>query len=668
MKALSKLLLLCLLGFFIQCSQPQLSSDYPIRPVDFTQVKLEDGFWKDRVTTATKVTIPYAFKKCEETGRIDNFIFAGGLEEGKFRGKYGFDDSDVYKILEGASYSLMTDNDPELRAYVDKLVSYLAAAQEENGYLYTAWSLKANEYNDFTCCSYEDDGQWVGSQFSHELYNAGHMYEAAVAHYQATGTNDFLDIATKNADLIYKVCVEEGNMYYPGHQEIELGLVKLYRVTGNKNYLDLAKLFLDRRGQKLRKYGNNYNSNTVLVGLDFDAYSQDHVPVTEQSEALGHSVRAGYMYASMADIAAITGDQAYLAAIDRLWENIVSKKMYITGGLGAGHGIEGFDVPYSLPNDAYAETCAAIANVYWNHRMFLLHGESKYMDVLERSLYNGLMAGLDLEGDKFFYPNPLVFDGESMFNQGANCRSDWFNCSCCPSNLSRFVPSVAGYTYAVDEEAVYVNLFMNNTTEIDAKGGKLVLQQQTQYPWNGEVNMSIQNEEPVNTNLMIRIPGWAGNEAVPSDLYTFNQAATSKTSISVNGEDVAYEMKNGYAVVPGEWKKGDMVQINFPMEIKTIKSHPKVEANTGKVAVQRGPILFCAEAIDNGGHALDINIDQSIPMEASFQPELLKGVTVLNGQGSYMVDAQVEQANIQLVPYYAWSHRNIGPMAVWLGE
>lgn len=658
-------LAVCLIICFWGNAQ-SLTSDYPIQPVDFTKVQLKDGFWKNRVETATKVTIPYAFKKCEETGRVDNFIFAGGLKEGKFQGKYGFNDSDLFKIMEGAAFSLQTGKDPKMRAYLDKLVSYLAAAQQEDGYLYTAWTLKANDYADMTCCSYHEDGQFVGSQFSHELYNAGHMYEAAVAHYQATGTKDFLNIATKNADLIYEVCMARGNTYYPGHQEIELGLVKLYRATGDKKYLDLAKEFLDRRGKGYRKYGNNYNDNTVLVGLDFDAYSQDHRPVTQQSKAVGHSVRAGYMYAAMADIAAITGDKEYLAASDRIWKDIVSHKMYITGGLGAGHGIEGFDVAYSLPNDAYAETCAAIANVYWNHRMFLLHGDSKYIDVLERSLYNGLIAGLSLKGDKFFYPNPLVFDGKSEFNQGAVCRSDWFNCSCCPSNLSRFVPSVAGYTYAVDAANVYVNLFMNNTTEIDINQQKLIIEQSTNYPWSGKVNLSIRSKSPIETNLMIRIPGWSKNAPVPSDLYTFQKKSEKPTTIKVNGKTIPLTMKNGYAVIAKTWQQGDKIEVNFPMEVKTLKSHEKVAANRGKIAVQRGPLLYCAEGVDNNGHALDLKLLASKRIKVKFKPELLEGVTLLKGKGR--VAGQSKKVGLKLIPYYAWSHREVSPMAVWLGE
>ncbi len=633
-------------------------SDYPIRPVEFTKVKITDGFWKSRVDTATKVTIPYSFNKCEETGRVNNFVFAGGLKEGKFVGKYGFDDSDVYKIIEGASYSLMDNENPELKAYLDKLISYISAAQEDDGYLYTPWTLKANDYAEMHCCSYSEDGQFINSRWSHELYNSGHMYEAAVAHYRATGEKSFLDVATKNADLIYKICIEEGKKYYPGHQEIELGLVKLYRATGDKRYLELAKEFLERRGRGLTNYSNEGD-----YLHEYDIYSQDHLPVTEQSEAVGHSVRAGYMYAAMADIAAIERDTAYLEAIDRIWENIVGKKLYITGGLGAGNGIEGFDVAYALPNDAYAETCAAIANVYWNHRMFLLHGDSKYMDILERSLYNGLIVGLSMKGDEFFYPNPLEFDGERKFNQGAVCRSAWFDCSCCPSNLSRFVPSVSGYAYASTNKDVYVNLFLENESEIAVGDQIMKITQQTDYPWSGEVSLLIENEESIEANLKIRIPGWSVNEPVPSDLYTFTASPSEKTSILVNGEMYDFEMEKGYAVVKGEWNKGDKVEVSFPMDVKSIKSHENIVDNRGKLAYQRGPLLYCAEAIDNQGHALDLVIDdESETFTAEFKPDLLNGVTVLDGNGL----ANNKEIPVRLIPYYAWSHRDITPMTVWI--
>ncbi len=634
-------------------------NDYPIQPISFTNVNVTGGFWRPRLESIATVTIPYAFKKCEETGRVNNFIYAAGIKEGKFQGDFGFDDSDVYKILEGASYSLMTQENPALRAYIDTLVSYIAGAQEEDGYLYTPWTLKANDYAEMTCCSYDESGErFINGRWSHELYNVGHMYEAAVAHYQATGAHNFLDIATKNADLIYQLCVIDNKPFYPGHQEIELGLVKLYRVTGKNRYLELAKLFLDRRGTGLTSYTNKGDDL-----INYDIYSQDHKPVIDQKEAMGHSVRAVYMYAAMADIAAITADKQYLAAIDQLWEDIVGKKMYITGGLGAGNGIEGFDKEYELPNDAYAETCAAIANVYWNHRMFLLHGDSKYIDVMERTLYNGLIAGLSMDGDLFFYPNPLVFDGKEDFNQGALCRSSWFNCSCCPSNLSRFVPSLAGYTYAIAGQNLFINLYMKNTSSIDMGNQKFTLTQSTDYPWSGNVVILVDDAPTNEVILNVRIPGWAQGTAVPSDLYKFTSKPGRKTEIKVNGEIVDYQIKNGYAPIAGNWRKGDRVEIEFPMKVYGIRSHPKVNANKGKQAYQRGPILFCAEGSDNHGHGPDLHVNGP-SLKAEYQANFLNGVTVLKGTGSI----NKEKVPVKLIPYYSWSHREISPMAVWLGE
>ncbi|MEA3461209.1 MAG: glycoside hydrolase family 127 protein, partial [Bacteroidota bacterium] len=469
------LILLFLVCGLSSCeSTPSESSkDYPITPVDFTHVHLQSGFWKDWVETVHDATIPFAFQKCEETGRIDNFIFASGLKEGKFQGNYGFNDSDLYKIMEGAAYALMIEDDPELAAYLDTLVSYVSGAQEDDGYLYTAWTLKANEYIDFHCCTYSDEGRWIEtSNSSHEFYNVGHMYEAAVAHYLATGSRTFLDVALKNADLIYDVCITQGNNYVPGHQEIEIGLAKLYRVSGDERYLQLAKHLLDIRADV----------------LDVE-YSQAHLPVTEQTEAVGHAVRANYMYSAMADVAALTGDSAYLKAIGHLWDNVVKKKLSITGGVGASRHGEAYGKNYHLPNQPYNETCAAIANVYWNHRMFLLHGDSRYMDVLERSLYNGVISGLSLDGRLFFYPNTLQHDGEATFNQGVNGRSPWFSCSCCPSNLSRFVPSVAGYAYASRGSDLYVNLFMNSELSIETEEGELIISQQSVYPWEGHIEL-----------------------------------------------------------------------------------------------------------------------------------------------------------------------------------
>ncbi len=650
-----KYFLLAIPLFFCQNLSAQHNvQDYPITPVGFEKVKLIEGFWKDRVDTVTRVTIPYAFAKCEETGRIDNFKKAGGLMPGKFRGKFGFDDSDVYKIIEGAAYSLSTNPNSGLHAYTDSVVSYIAAAQEADGYLYTAWSLKANDYNKFTCCTYNNTGRFYGVGSSHELYNAGHMYEAAVAHFYATGQKNFLDIATKNADLIYDFAINHNFGFYPGHQEIELGLVKLYRATGNKKYLELAKIFLERRGHAPLKNGKS---------TGFGAYSQDHIPVTEQTEAVGHSVRAGYMYAAMADVAAITGDKEFLNAIDKIWENIVTKKMYITGGLGAAHGIEGFDKDYVLPNDAYAETCAAIANVYWNHRMFLLHGDAKYIDVLERSLYNGVLPGLSLDGGKFFYPNPLVFDGKANFNQGANCRSDWFDCSCCPSNLSRFIPSIATYLYAVQNQELYVNLFMNSESQIETANGKVNFKQETNYPWDGKLNFTFLQANDVNLDLKVRIPGWVQNKAVPGDLYSIVNPESNEIEVMINGLAQKLAVNSGYVNIKGNWKDGDQVTVVLPMDVKIIRSNPNVEADKGKIAVQRGPLVYCAEGVDNGGNALNLSISSLSKWKTEFKPELLNGITTLQ-----TVTKNKKVTPIKLIPYYAWSHRDLGEMAVWINE
>jgi DUF1680 family protein len=613
------------------------SVDYPITPVDFTHVQLQDGFWKSWVDLAVNSTIPFSFQKCEETGRIDNFIFAGGIREGKFRGRFGFDDSDVYKIIEGASYSLMLKGNPAMELYLDTLVYYISEAQEEDGYLYTPWTLKANDYNEFSCCSYSPEGQWVGTpEFSHEFYNAGHMYEAAVAHFLATGKRSFLDVAIKNADLIYDVCMVQGHPYVSGHQEIELGLAKLYRVTGDEKYIDLAKHLLDIRAEDGK-----------------GEYFQAHKPVTEQEEAVGHAVRANYMYSAMADVAALTGDSAYVEAIDNIWSNVVGKKLSITGGVGATRHGEAYGRNYELPNHPYNETCAAIANVYWNHRMFLLHGDSKYMDVVERTLYNGLISGLSLDGVHFFYPNTLQHDGITTFNQGVNGRSPWFDCSCCPSNLSRFVPSVAGYAYAVKGKDFYVNLFMNSTISMETENGILQIKQYSNYPWAGEVGVEIQNEKEVDARILLRIPGWVMNEPVPSDLFRYADDVSLKPLLRVNGEEVEFSLDRGYAALERSWEKGDVISLTLPMQVRRVVAHDSVDEKRGRVAIEYGPIVYCAEEVDNAGDVLQTRVDQEAIFMPRYLTELMGGINVL------------ESEDLNLIPYYAWANRGAGKMNVW---
>jgi DUF1680 family protein len=635
----------------LACSQtgnPKM--DYPIVPVEFHRVQITPGFWHGRIETASRVTIPYSFSKCEETGRISNFIFAAGIRQGQFSGRFGFDDSDVYKIMEGAAYSLMLEPNPEMETYLDTLISYIRGAQEEDGYLYTAWTLKARDYIENACCMYSDEGKWAGTfGSSHEMYNAGHMYEAAVAHYLATGKHDFIDIATRNVDLVYDVCITKGNDYAPGHQEIEIGLVKLYRATGDHKYLELARHLLDIRGS---------------LAVDTE-YRQAHKPVTEQDEAVGHVVRANYMYAAMADIAALTGDRGYLDAVDRIWDNVVSKKLSVTGGLGATRSGEGYGKNYELPNDPYNETCAAIANVYWNQRMFLLHGDSKYIDVLERTLYNGLISGLSLEGNTFFYPNTLRCDGHTPFNQGSVERAPWFNCSCCPSNLSRFIPSVGSYIYAQKNSDVYINLFVNSRTGLPVGKDRLEISQTSRYPWEGLIRIDIHNARPVEANIRIRVPGWTMNRPVPSDLFTCLNPPATRPAILVNGEPEDYITEMGYAVLAGRWRAGDRIELKLPMEVRQVIAHDSVEAKRGLTAFEYGPIVYCAEGIDHDGHVLEISPLTGQSMNVFYRPDLLDGINVIEGKAVLPGSKKETVTDLKLIPYYAWNHRGAGEMTVW---
>ncbi len=622
------------------------SRDYPFAPVPFTGVHVEGGFWAPRMEANRTVTVPYCFRKCEETGRISNFAKAGGLMDGKFEGIY-FNDSDVFKIVEGACYTLALQPDPDLDAYLDKLVALFAAAQEDDGYLYTARTIDP-----------ENPGgaakeRWGNIMFNHELYNVGHMYEAAVAHYLVTGKRTFLDVAIRNADLIDRTFGPGKREEPPGHEEIEVGLVKLYRVTSDERYLRLAKFFIDARGNE---------QGHKLYGL----YFQDHKPVFEQDEAVGHAVRAGYLYSGMADVAALTGEPAYIAAIDRLWENIVGRKMYVTGGIGARHEGESFGENYELPNrTAYCETCAAIAMALWNHRMFLLHGEAKYLDVLERILYNGFLSGVSMTGDTFFYVNPL----EAV----SHARSPWFDCSCCPSNVVRFLPSIPGFACAQRDGHLYVGLYIAGTANVKMGGASVQLRQTTEYPWDGAIRVEVTPESPANFALCLRVPGWCAGRPIPSDLYRYFDAAPGDITLRVNGETVPLDIQDGFARIARTWQSGDVVELTLPMPVRRVLCNEAVEANRGRVALERGPVVYCAERVDNGGHALNIVLADDIPLEAAYRGDLLNGVMTITGNagGLYRTgDGGVEQRMqpFMAVPYYAWAHRGPGEMAVWLAR
>ena len=641
---------LCVFG--LTCSK-KTQKDYPIKPVAFTEVDITDSFWLPRMETHREVTIPFAFKKCEETGRIDNFAKAAGLLEGDFEGKR-YNDSDVFKIMEGAAYSLSLKRDPELEEYMDDLVAKVAASQEKDGYLYTNRTIDPENP-----APGAGEKRWSNLGSSHELYNVGHMYEAAVAYYQATGKRIFLDVALKNADLIAELFGPDGIKEFPGHQEIEIGLVKLFRVTGKEKYLDLAKFFLDVRGKK--EYKKMFDENSDFSIYNQDWYLQAHKPVIEQSQAIGHAVRATYMYSGMADVAAMTGDTAYIKAIDRIWDDVVSKKLYLTGGIGSRHEGEAFGDAYELPNKtAYNETCAAIGNVFWNFRLFLLHGEAKYLDVMERTLYNGLLSGISLSGDLFFYPNPLESDGKFKFNQGALSRKPWFDCACCPGNLVRFLPSLPGYIYAVKDQTLYVNLFTESEGKAIVAENSVNISQKTNYPWEGNIKIYLEPKKDAEFYVNVRIPGWARNEPVASDLYKFLQLYEEKVTIKVNSKEQAFDLENGFARLFRKWKKGDVIELGLPMPVRRVTASENVTADQGKAALQRGPIVYCFEGVDNGGRVLNRLLPDELDFEVAFRPQLLGGIDVLTAKDA------AEDTQMVAVPYYAWSHRGIGEMAVWL--
>ena len=615
-----------------------------MRSVPHTDVKIDDTFWSPRLEINQRVTIPYNFKKCEETGRIDNFAKAAGLMAGGHEGIF-FNDSDVFKVIEGAAYTLSVQTDPELDQYLDELIAKIAAAQESDGYLYTARTINPADV------SAEREGllRWSNLRVNHELYNVGHLYEAAVAHFQATGKRSLLDVALKNANLIYQIFGPDRQRDVPGHQEIEIGLVKLYQVTDEEKYLRLAQFFLDERGQA--------NQRELYTNFGHDGYMQDHQPVVEQREAVGHAVRAGYMYSGMADVAALTGNTAYVEAIDKIWENVVSKKLYLTGGIGALHRGEAFGVDYELPNEtAYAETCAAIANVLWNQRMFLLHGKAKYIDVLERTLYNGFLSGVSLSGDTFFYPNPLACTGDDSFNKGVAGRSPWFDCSCCPTNIVRFVASLPGYMYAVKDDELFVNLFATGTSTVELLDQKIHLNQESDYPWDGRIKIVVKPDHPAEFTINLRLPGWAQNQPVPSDLYRYLNSEPTEITLTLNGESRPLETKQGYAQLRRVWQSGDTIELNLPMPVRQVVSHEQVEANRGRVALERGPLVYCVEGVDNGGMIGQIALSPQEQLEAKHQPDLLNGITVVDGQ------------DFMAIPYYAWAHRGLGEMAVWLPQ
>lgn len=636
----------CLLVFACVKEEPKTST--PLLPVPFNAVHLNDCFWAPKIEVNRKVSIPSAFQKSEETGRVDNFALAAGLIEGEHQGDFPFDDTDIYKILEGASYALAVEYDAKLDNYLDSLINYIDAAQEEDGYLFTCITNKCKRLK-----GWYGEGRWDKLN-SHELYNCGHLYEAAVAHYQATGKKSLLNIAIKSADLVYKdFGPSEGQKHVPsGHPIIEMALVKLYRTTSDKKYLELARYFIDETGK-----GSD--------GHKLNAYSQDHMPIVEQEEAVGHAVRLGYLYSGITDVASLMQDDSLMIATKRVWDNVVSKKLYITGGIGQRAQGEGFGPNYKLPNmTSYNETCAAISNVYWNYRLFLNDADAKYYDVLERTLYNGVISGVSLSGDLFFYDNPL----ESVHNHD---RAPWFGCACCPGNVTRFMASVPGYVYALGKNSVYVNLFAEGKAEIPLGESAIKLKQETRYPWEGSVKIVVEESPDQKYSLMIRIPGWAQNNVVPSDLYAFVNEISEKYSIKVNGTTVITGLKKGYVEIKRNWRNNDIVEIEFPMPVRKVIANSKVTNDAGKIALQRGPLVYCFEDKDNNdGWMFNNMVSTTAKVENTFEKNLLGGVVTLSMEGNKIMKSgdtrNTEATTLKAIPYYTWNNRGKANMLVWM--
>ncbi|HOX83003.1 MAG TPA: glycoside hydrolase family 127 protein [Chryseolinea sp.] len=655
-KLFSFLLILAGPGLFAQ------QKDYPIKVVPFNQVHFSDSFWLPRIKTNHLVTIPASFERCESTGRVKNFEMAAA-KSGKFCTVYPFDDTDIYKTIEGASFSLTLFPDKKMEDYIDSLVVKIKNAQEPDGYLYTARTIDPSSV-----------GAWVGKErwekereLSHELYNSGHLYEAAAAHYQATGKRNLLDIALKNADLVCSVFGHTKKHVAPGHEVVEMGLVKLYRITGKKEYLETAKYFIEERG-----HYTGYDPKSTDPWKN-GAYWQDHKPLVDQDEAIGHAVRAGYLYSAVADVAALTGDQNFLKAIDTIWNNVVHKKIYVQGGIGAVGSGERFGDNYELPNaTAYNETCAAIANVYWNHRMFLLHGESKYIDILEKSLYNGLISGVGMDGKSFFYTNAMEIKNSYKHSDMEGERSGWFTCSCCPTNITRLIPSVPGYVYAQKNNDIYVNLFVSGNASFTINKKQVEIEQKNNYPWDGNLVFNVNPKSPAAFNVLVRIPGWAQNEAMPSDLYSFESVSDKKVSITINDKAIDYSVSNGYAVLSKTWKKGDVIAVNLPIEVRRVVANKRVTDNIGKVSLQRGPLMYCAEWPDNNGKTSNIFIPKDVNFSIEYKSDLLNGVTVLKAETPVVVisgnTVSTTTQSFIAIPYYAWAHRGKGEMELWFPE
>jgi len=624
--------------------------DYPIRAVAMTAVTIDDGFWAPKLEVNRTVTIPHILKENDDTGRVANFEKAAGKKSGPYEGRR-FNDTDIYKIIEAASYSLAIVPDPRLSTRLDELVQLIAASQEKDGYLFPARTIDPQHPAPGV-----GPERWIYENGSHELYNAGHLYEAAVAHFEATGKRTLLDIAIRNADLVCRTFGPNGRHAVSGHEEIELALVKLYRVTGNANYLKTAEWLVAERG-KLHPDMPPYPDKAFEMYND-RAYKQDQAPVVDQDRAVGHAVRAMYLYEAVTDVAALTDNDAFAKAADRLWQDVVSKRLYLTGGVGARGTTESFGEDYELPNlRAYTETCASVGNDLWNHKMFLLHGDGKYIDLFERILYNGVLAGVSLAGNTFFYQNPLESNGRAK-------RTEYFEVACCPANLARMLEQLPSLVFAQTPDTIYANLYVGNHADVKLGTRTVKIVEDTRYPWDGDVSLRLEPEGSGAFTVALRIPGWARDQPVASDLYRFVDNGGEKPVITVRGrnaepERVALDVRDGYVRIRRNWKRGDTIHLTLPMPARRVVAHAGVKDDEGRIAIQRGPLVYAVEAIDNGGRALDLVVPRGAVLRSRFRPDLLNGVEVISGEGSRPFVA---------IPYYAWNNRGQGEMAVWIRE
>lgn len=583
-----------------------------IEQIDFSHVKINDNFWSPRLSKHVSATLPVCIDQIEnQTGRIRNFENAA-KGEGEHSGIF-FDDSDVYKALEGMAYSLINNPDPELEKKADEWIDKFAAAQQPDGYINTFYTLTGL------------DKRWTNMD-KHEMYCAGHMIEAGVAYYQATGKRKLLDVCIRMTDHMMSQFGPGKRHWVPGHEEIELALVKLYQTTQEQKYLDFAYWLLEERGHGHGTMGDEGKWNPV--------YYQDIVPVRQLTDISGHAVRCMYLYCGMADVAALKNDTGYIAAMDRLWDDVVHRNMYITGGIGSSRDNEGFTEDYDLPNlDAYCETCASVGMVLWNQRMNQLTGDSKYIDVLERSLYNGALAGISLGGDRFFYVNPLE-------SKGDHHRQEWYGCACCPSQLSRFLPSIGNYIYASSDDALWVNLYIGNTGQIWIGETDILLTQETDYPWDGSVKLTISTSQPLEKEIRLRIPDWC---------KTYD--------LSINGKRINVPKEKGYAVIK-DWKSQDVIALDMDMPVEIVAADPHVKENFDKRAIQRGPLVYCMEEIDNPVYFDQIQLSPSTTFQTAFASDILNGIKTIKTNG--------RAQSATFIPYYAWDNRKAGKMRVWI--